>query len=191
MHKRTLKNKIFDFLTPLLKEKGFKAQKSKDRFVRKTAFGFQGISYHLVALGDELTLTFYFLIRFDEVENLWHQVSLTNPKKQPDTATLIVEQRHVDGIVINAYTIKDEQASDQALLYFFENNLVAGERLFQNMATLEQVTALWNKSPNAPINFMKNLEKRAIKGVILAFLTNHHNRIIPYFQIFLHTYHQR
>lgn len=113
MNKTEVKKELFDFLTPFLTRYNFKPDKGNDRFVQKTSVGFCAISYHLVQRSNFIEVLFYAHVRFDSIEDKWHSVSLTNPKFQKTSTTIILGMNVLEGADFKSFRVVDKTSCEE------------------------------------------------------------------------------
>ena len=174
MTKKEIKNAIFDVLTPELKKLGFKPQKGKDRFVRPTEFGAQNISYHIVDLGHK-EVTFFYSLRFEKIEELWHKVSDVEPSFQDRSTTLHLIQDELDKNenIPHEYVFNTEEELNGIFeLVLLQHIPVAQKMFFDKVATLEDVDRIINQNVTQEILEVKPADQRCMKGIGVAYLIN-------------------
>lgn len=171
MNKIQVKKELFDYLGPLLLKEHFKPDKGNDRFVRKTPFGFQAISYHLVQYANYIEVIFYAHVRFDSIEDTWHLVSMTNPKFQKTSTTFIISMTQLDGPTIKPFQVGDKTSSDHSFSDFMNHVFPKmTQQVFEKFTTVPSAEKFLNGENGEPNHLLNNDEKRWIKGIISAHL---------------------
>lgn len=154
---------------------GFKLMKGKKRLMRRShgrteVFGLPVVDY---------APTYYVRpwagIRFDEIENLFHQTSGFEPAYQSDTHTIGVDFWRIYGT--DGYDIPFREEADvttvasQLLTIFREK----AQPYFEQFSTVAAVDVALNDQPNEPCIHGGMPSNRCSRGVIVAKLTGRKN----------------
>ena len=166
---------LFDAVGAELKPFGFKAMKSKKRFVRRVenrieVFGLPVVHY---------TPTYYARpwagVRFDEVEEIFHQTSGFERAFQSDTHTVGIDFWRIwgtEGYDIPLQEDADVTAVVSRLLTIFQEKALP---YYEQFHDLPSVDAALNDQPNEPSVHCGMPSNRCSKGIIVAKLTGRAN----------------
>lgn len=171
MKKTEIKKGTFNQLTPFFKEHGFTPQKGNDRFVRKTDFGFHGVSFHIIQRNNYSDVSFHYSIRFNAIEEIANQIITVEPKFQKGTTTLLVVQKFLDGLEKDTYRISSMEDLEKCFANITEDDFsIASEKVFENYDTIEKVDELLNSSQEKHTMLLNNKEQHCYKGLIVGTL---------------------
>ena len=117
-NKRRARQLLYEGLTPMVAEAGFRPNKASEGFIRKIPGGRQRISVALWEYHPEYQFTLTLCIRLDEVEALCHPFAETPPQYQAETLTSLTQLEHLGEAatlpgrgVIYRVTTEDELAA--------------------------------------------------------------------------------
>jgi hypothetical protein len=171
MTKSDVERIIFERFTPLLNEHGFKSQKSKCRFVRKTDFGFQGITFRVVTR-TKFEISFGFPIRFDSIEDIWKLVSEMNPKFTKGSTTIAASIDALSDVFPMEMKISSEEELITKLSQLEESIHSIYQPYFDQFNSIDSIDVLFNSSPGERTNYLNNEELQFCKAIIAAHLNN-------------------
>jgi hypothetical protein len=167
---------LLDAVGAALKPFGFKLMKGKKRLVRRSENRTEVFGLPVVEYAPTYYVRPWVGVRFDEVENLFHQTSGFEPEYQQDTTTVGTSLWDVYGADGYDIPFKDEAdvatVASQLLTIFREKALP----YYEQFRTLTAVDAALNDQPNGPCIYRPGLPTaRCSAGVIVAKLTGRKN----------------
>ena len=138
---------IFESLAERMKEHGFLLQKTKRRFLRKTSFGKQVVSFPLAKHGSRYRLGGTFITGFDDLEDIMNQ-GRTHPSVGHDTT--VTTAFRIGRFKDNHnfwYEVNSKEQLLEVLEDFWEITLTQGIPQFETINTLEKLEHEINKDP--------------------------------------------
>lgn len=169
---------LFNCLSEDLKVEGFTYSKSKGGFIRKTDFGQQWYTFLFYKYSGEegFTINPVIQVRFDEVENFFHETSYFNKREQKGTSTIgcSVENYLADGEDMFRQEIGEDGDIIEVCTYYYDLYFRIVAPFFKKYTTLESLDKLINSDPEKELSLI-NFIFRGAKGAIIAHLLGRDN----------------
>ncbi len=171
MKKNFLKQQVLNSLDEKLKIFGFKSKKSDDSFVQNTEFGRNMFSVTFLKKGTGWNIRPGLLIRFDIVENLFHQISDFEKKYQKGTPTMgtSIEDLDINGLETR-FDLTEEEQIDIVTDKLFELFKSVGIPFFEKNNELRSAERAVNQDVSS--THLTGPIFKGMKGLILAKLFN-------------------
>lgn len=119
-NKRRARQLLYDGLTPIVADGGFRPNKASEGFVHKIPGGRQKISVAFWDYHPEYQFTLTLCIRLDEVEALCHPFAETPPEYQAETLTSLTQLEHLGEVAVPGrgvlYRVTTEEELAAALI---------------------------------------------------------------------------
>jgi hypothetical protein len=175
MNTSNLRNLFLDVLTEKLKYDGFKCIRNHREFVRTFSLGQQKFFTHFTKWhGDD---GFYIdtgiIIRFDKIEDFYHETSYFEKKYQKGTFTIgygLDNYLNNGNSVFQRYVTNEKEAVEASeYCYSLYKEIVVP--LFDKYNTFESLHILLNSEPYQKIGLVNSIH-RGIHAVIVAYILN-------------------
>jgi len=166
-----LKQQVLKSLDDKLEKFGFKFKKSDDSFVQNTVSGWNMFSVVLLKKGTGWNIRPGLLIRFNIVEDLFHQISDFEKKYQKGTPTLgtSIEDLDIDGLE-SRFDLTEEGQIDLVSDKLFELFKSVGVPFFEKHKELHSAERAVNQDVNN--THLTGPIFKGTKGLVLAKLLN-------------------
>ncbi|MCX2449725.1 hypothetical protein OQX61_00460 [Pedobacter sp. PLR] len=160
-----LKNEILKALSEKLKPYDYKLKKSDDSFIQKTEFGWNMFSTTFLVRSEGWNIRPGLLIRFNVVEDLFHQVSNFEKKYHKGTPTLgtSIENLNINGLEAR-FDLFEEAQIDRVASELFKLFKSVGTPFFEKYNNLPAVDHQINDDNTVLTGFIF----KGTKGLILA-----------------------
>ncbi|MDR1859700.1 MAG: hypothetical protein LBR06_02105 [Bacteroidales bacterium] len=167
-----LRKLFFNTLSEKLICNGLKYVQSHNEFVKKTVFGKQAlfITFTKWRCDDGIYIDPGIIIRFDEIENFYHETSYFEKKYQKGTFTIgmSLDNAFNESNYVYQRYVENESAANAAN-YFYELFQEIVLPLFNKYNTLESMNELLNSEPDKELTLVNSIH-RGIHGIIAAYL---------------------
>ena len=142
-----LRGEVLNLLDDKLKSFGYKLIKSDSSFIQKNSFGWNKFTITFLVSENGWTIRPGLLIRFDIVENLFHQVSNFEKKYQKGTPTLGVAIENLDTFGFNTrFDLNDTNQINSIVRELFELFKIVAIPFFAKFNKLSEVDSQLNKN---------------------------------------------
>lgn len=171
----TIKIEIINCLSDKLKKYGFRYSKSKEAFIKKENFGALWYTIHFIKYSSQkgFLINPGHHIRYQEIENIYHETSYFNTKDKRNTTTIggSLENCYHNGAEMYRKYIENESGIEVICKYYFDLFEEIVQSFFFKYNNLESLDLLVNSDPMVNNNFIHPIF-RGSKGLIIAFLLN-------------------
>lgn len=170
---KDIKLQLLNGLQDKLTNTGFKLIKSKDGFVRRTAFGQQWFTFLFYTYENKkgVEVNPVVQIRFEEVEQIFHETSTFSEKDSKGTSTIGCSIENYLGNNVDTYRkyIVDEGDIDTACTFFYQLYEDIAEEFYSNFSSLKKLDHLINSNPESNLALIHPIF-RGTKGLIIDYL---------------------